>query len=121
MMKIRLMPVVLVMFLLLGTTSALPHASLVRASPPVNSTVQNAPREVAILFNERVQAPPGAIAVQDASGARVDEGDARLDSNGLVIRASLKPLTAGTYKVNWRIRSADGHTAEGSFTFRVRR
>jgi methionine-rich copper-binding protein CopC len=114
------MPIVLVVFLLLGTTSAFPHASLVRASPPINGTVQNAPREVSILFSEKVQAPPGAIAVRDASGARVDEGEARLDSNGRVIRASLKPLSPGTYKVNWRIRSADGHTAEGSFTFRIR-
>src|SRR5262245_64997279 len=107
--------------LLLSATAALPHASPVRTSPAANATLQNAPREVSILFGERVQAPADAIIVQDASGSRVDEGNARVDSNGRVLRASLRPLSAGVYTVAWRVRSADGHTATGKFTFRVQR
>jgi methionine-rich copper-binding protein CopC len=107
--------------LLLSATSALPHASPVRTSPPSNGSVQNAPREVSILFGERVEVASDAIIVQDASGARVDQGDARLDANGRIVRASLRELSAGVYTVGWRIRSADGHTAQGKFTFRVQK
>jgi methionine-rich copper-binding protein CopC len=92
----------------------------VRTNPAANATLQSAPRDVSILFNERVRATPDAITVEDAEGARVDQGDTRAESNGRVIRASLKPLPPGTYKVKWRVQSSDSHTVEGSFSFRVR-
>jgi methionine-rich copper-binding protein CopC len=113
-------PIVLLAILLLGVPPAHAHASVVRVSPAANGSLQTAPRDVSILFSERVQAAADAIVVQDASGARVDQGDARSESNGRVVRASLKPLSVGTYKVMWRIKSSDGHTAEGSYSFRVR-
>jgi hypothetical protein len=111
---------VLVAALLLGASPAFPHARLVRASPPVDGTVQSAPREVAIYFSESITPADSTITVQDAAGTRVDEGNARVDSgNRRVIRVSVKPLAAGTYKVIWRIRSVDTHRTEGTFTFRV--
>jgi methionine-rich copper-binding protein CopC len=115
-----LIPTVTAVLWLAGAQLALPHASLIRASPPANSAVQTAPREVSLLFSERVRAAPGAIAVRDAKGARVDKGDIRLDTNGRIVRTSLQPLGPGSYRVNWRVRSNDGHTVQGSFTFRVR-
>jgi methionine-rich copper-binding protein CopC len=118
--RLRLVPFALAA-LLLSATSALPHASPVRTSPPANGTVQNAPREVSVLFGERVEVSADAIIVQDANGARVDQGDARLDANGRIVRASLRALSAGVYTVAWRVRSADGHPAQGKFTFRVQK
>ncbi len=82
--------------------------------------LQTAPRDVSVLFNQKVEASSDAITVEDASGARVDQGNTRSESNGRVIRVSLKPLTAGTYRVKWRVKSADTHTVEGTFAFRVR-
>jgi methionine-rich copper-binding protein CopC len=37
----------------------------------------------------------------------------------LIMRVSLQPLTAGTYKVEWRVLSVDGHKVNGDFTFTV--
>jgi methionine-rich copper-binding protein CopC len=105
---------------LLAGDPAFAHSKAVRTNPPNNATLQGAPRDVSILFNERVRAAPDAITVEDANGVRVDEGDTRLESNGRVIRASLKPLSAGAYRVKWRVQSSDTHTVEGSFSFRVR-
>jgi methionine-rich copper-binding protein CopC len=34
-----------------------------------------------------------------------------------VMRVSVKPLSAGIYKVNWRAVSTDTHKTEGSFAF----
>ena len=117
--RTRLVPMALAT-LLLSATSALPHASPVRISPPADSTVQN-PREVSIVFSERVEAASDAIVVQDASGTRVDQGNASIGANGRIVRILLRPLSAGVYTVGWRVRSADGHTAQGKFTFRVQR
>jgi methionine-rich copper-binding protein CopC len=117
----QLLPLALSPMLLLSTTSALPHASVIRSSPPADATLKSAPREVSILFGERVQAPSDAIIVQDGNGARVDQGNARVDGNGHVMRVSLRPLSGGAYIVAWRARSADGHTARGTFTFRVQK
>src|SRR5438874_1415790 len=111
--RIRLIPMALAA-LLLSATSALPHASPVRTNPPAEGTVQN-PREVAIVFSERVEASSDAIMVQDASGTRVDQGNASLGTSGRIVRVLLRPLSAGVYTVGWRVRSADGHTAQGKF------
>jgi methionine-rich copper-binding protein CopC len=107
--------------LLLSVASVFPHASPIRTSPPTDGTVQNAPREVSVLFGERVEVTADAIVVQDASGTRVDQGNARLDNNGRIVRTALRPISAGVYTVAWRVRSADGHSAQGRFTFRVQK
>jgi methionine-rich copper-binding protein CopC len=50
----------------------------------------------------------------------VDKRDVHLDrSNHALLRISLQPLQAGTYKVMWRVGSVDTHVTKGSFTFRV--
>ena len=43
---------------------------------------------------------------------------ALLESYAL-LRATLAPLTAGTYTVIWRVLSVDSHVTQGRFTFRV--
>jgi methionine-rich copper-binding protein CopC len=116
----RLVAWMLVAVLTAGTNLALAHSNAVRTNPADNATLKSAPRDVSVLFNERVKAAPDAITVEDADGTRVDQGDTRLESNGRVIRASLKPLPAGSYKVKWRVQSSDTHTVEGNFSFRVR-
>ena len=108
------------MLLLVAASPAFPHASLIRASPTANGIVKTAPKQVSIFFSERVRAALGAIAVQDANGVKVDFGDAKSDNNGRVVRTSLRPLEAGTYRVDWRVQSGDSHTVQGSFTFQVR-
>jgi methionine-rich copper-binding protein CopC len=55
--------------------------------------------------------------VRDANGTRVDQGKAKV--SGSVMHLGLKPLSPGTYKVQWRALSVDTHTTEGSFSFRV--
>ena len=82
--------------------------------------MQIAPREVAIYFSEDITPADSTITVQDATGTRVEEGIARVDNgNRRVMRVSVGPLAAGTYKVIWRIQSVDSHRVEGTFTFRV--
>jgi methionine-rich copper-binding protein CopC len=105
---------------LAAATYALAHAHLERATPPPNGSVRNAPMEITILFSENLEGSFSSITVVDASGARVDQGDSRVDSsNRKMLRVTLKALTPGRYRVNWRVLSVDTHKTEGSYNFRV--
>jgi methionine-rich copper-binding protein CopC len=55
--------------------------------------------------------------VTDANGIEVSQGKAQV--NGNVMRVSLRPLSAGIYKVNWRAVSTDTHKTQGNFSFSV--
>jgi methionine-rich copper-binding protein CopC len=102
-----------------GPSPARAHASMIRSSPQANATVKTAPQQVALYFSERVRAAPDAISVTDQSNTRIDRSDAKPDGNGRIVRVSLNPITAGTYRMNWSVQSSDKHTVKGSFTFRV--
>ena len=96
------------------------HAFLQRAEPAVGSTVQTSPSQVRIRFTENVEPAVSSIQVFDASGKEVDKRDVHLDrSDHAMLDVSLPRLTAGRYRVVWRIVSVDTHVTNGSFTFQV--
>jgi hypothetical protein len=97
------------------------HAQLDRANPPVGGTVTAAPRAVTLTFSENVEPAFSSIRVEDASGARVDQGKAQSGGARNVLRVGVKPLAAGAYKVIWKTLSTDTHATEGSFSFSVGR
>ncbi len=104
-------------FIALGVTAAHAHAHLDHANPPVDGTVANAPHEVVLTFTQNLEPAFSTAQVTDSSGARVDEGKARVSGNTMTI--GLKALGPGSYKVHWHALSVDTHTTEGAFTFRV--
>jgi hypothetical protein len=101
----------------LGATAARAHAFLDHASPLVGSTVAAAPREVVLSFTQNLESAFSSVEVTDASGARVDQGNAQISGNTMQI--GVKPLPPGTYKVRWHVLSVDTHRTEGSFSFHV--
>jgi methionine-rich copper-binding protein CopC len=103
-----------------ATVAASAHAHLVRATPAVGGTVQAAPNEVTLHFNERLEGAFSAVVVRDAGGKQVDKGDAHLDKGDrAVLHISLPPLTPGVYTVEWRAMSSDTHKVNGNFTFQI--
>ena len=119
-MRTHFLRALLLLAALAAATQALAHAHLDRASPPANGSLRSAPREVSISFSENLEGSFSSITVVDAAGARVDEGNAQVDSrNRKILRVSLKPLPPGRYRVNWRVLSVDTHKTEGSYSFRV--
>jgi methionine-rich copper-binding protein CopC len=97
------------------------HAFLVRAEPRVGSKVHKAPAEVRVWFSEAVRAGVSSIKVFDASGKQVDKKDTHSDrANPGILCVSLVPaLTAGRYKVVWRVTSNDTHVTDGNFHFEI--
>ena len=97
------------------------HAFLQQAEPGAGSTLQTSPNEIKIRFSEKIEPTFSNIQVFAASGKEVDKRDAHLDrSDPALLRVSLPPLEAGTYKVVWRVVSIDTHVTEGSFSFHIR-
>jgi methionine-rich copper-binding protein CopC len=96
-----------------STASA--HNVLRSTSPADASTVDRVPPEVVLTFDEPALAMGTAMIVTGPAG-EVQTGPARLVDN--TVAQSIGPdAPAGTYTVQWRVTSADGHPISGTFGF----
>jgi hypothetical protein len=96
------------------------HAFLEHSDPPVGAKIHSAPAAVRIWFTEAIEAAFSSIQVFDAAGKQVDKKDMHSDhSNHSLLQVSLSRLGPGTYKVVWRVMSADTHVTNGDFRFQV--
>jgi methionine-rich copper-binding protein CopC len=103
-----------------GIPAALAHAFLDRANPAVGATLTVVPTEVTITFTEGLEPDFSSLAVEDASGQRVDLDDAHTAPHDATqFSVGLKPLKPGSYKVLWRATSVDTHKTSGSYSFTV--
>ena len=102
----------------------LAHAQLVASSPGAGSSVEAPPDELRLIFSEPLEDQVTSLDIADPTGtvvlARVGSVDPA-DRFALVVRDSaLADLPDGAYTVTWRtLSAADGHTAEGSFSFAI--
>jgi methionine-rich copper-binding protein CopC len=105
-------------WLLLSCGPVLAHARLVETYPANGEALAEPPEQVQLQFNEPVEAEFDPIGVYDQEGERVDEDDARVspDDRRLLV-ADLGELSEGSYTVEWRIASADGHPIDGEYEF----
>lgn len=109
-----------VALVLLSCAPSLAHANLVGSSPSAGSKASAPPERVELRFNEPVDAEFNPVVVRDSEGDRVDEADARVDSeDARVVLTTLEGLPEGAYTVEWRITSIDGHVVEGRYGFAV--
>ena len=99
--------------------SAFAHASIEKESPRFAQRLASSPRQVAIRFDQSVDALPKAIIVLTADGKNV-AGPPRAVPAQREIVASLPRLPKGAYTVRWQALSNDGHIVSGVYTFGVR-
>jgi methionine-rich copper-binding protein CopC len=106
--------------LIAASLAAHAHAHLDHSTPAANSVLRVAAKEVVVWFTQDLEPSFSTMLVHDSEGVRVDKEDAHVDrDNKKVMRVSLKPLAAGTYKVTWNVLSVDTHKTDGSFEFRI--
>jgi copper resistance protein C len=104
----------------LSAAAAYAHAHLDHAMPAPNSVQATAPKEVTIWFTEALEAKFSTIEVRDAKGTAMQASPAALvPGNTAQLRAPLKELPPGTYKVLWQVLSVDTHRSKGEFSFKV--
>jgi methionine-rich copper-binding protein CopC len=104
---------------LLGlATPAVAHNSLVSSSPAADTTVPNSPSTIKLTFDQPVQKGDGlnTITVTGPDDTGWQTGTVEVVSN--VVSAPLDELgPAGTYRIAYRIVSADGHPVTGEVPF----
>jgi copper resistance protein C len=102
----------------LTASPASAHAARVSTDPVDNAVLTVGPAWVSATFNERLQTTFAAMTVVGPDGNVWSTGDATVQ--GAAVGVGLRPLgPAGTYTVNYRVTSADGHVVSGSWSFRL--
>lgn len=99
--------------------SADAHAFPVAEQPAVGSTVTAPPTEVAITFDNPIEALFATLAVVDGSGHEQADGPPTAGPDHRRLSVRLKRLMPGEYSVKWSVVAVDGHHTEGSYTFSV--
>lgn len=101
-----------------ATGVATAHAVLVSTDPAKGAELPAGPPQVSATFNEQLQATFAAMTVVGPDRHLWSTGEAQVQ--GAVVSVRLRPLgPAGTYTVNYRVTSADGHVVSGSWPFQL--
>jgi methionine-rich copper-binding protein CopC len=113
----------LCLLLLAAVTAAGPavanaHATRVATDPADKAALSVGPTRVSATFNEQLQTAFAAMTVVGPDGRLWSSGDAQVQ--GAVVSVAVLPLgPTGTYTVNYRVTSADGHVVSGSWSFQL--
>ena len=97
------------------------HALLEKSEPARGANPATSPEEVALFFNEPVEASFGAVRIFDSAGEEVETGPiARPAASSEAISVALpKELGDDGYTVTYRVVSADSHPVSGGYVFSV--
>lgn len=103
---------------LAGAGVAGAHATRIASDPAENATLTQSPATVSATFNEDMQPQFAAMTVVGPDGNLWSTGEPHVD--GAVLSVGVRPLgPSGTYTVNYRATSTDGHVVSGSWSFRL--
>jgi methionine-rich copper-binding protein CopC len=95
-----------------------PHSLLVAATPSADARLEAGPPEVILRFNSRIEKRLSRLRLVN------DRGEVRaltpsVDGAPEELRAPAPPLPAGTWRLEWRVLSVDGHVVSGGYSFHV--
>ena len=107
-----------VALLLLAAGPATAHNTLVSSKPAEQETMAATPGSVVLTFTEPVLGM-GARVVVTGPGGEVQQGPPRMVDT-TVTQDLRGDAAAGSYTVDWRVTSADGHPISGRYTFSSR-
>ncbi len=94
------------------------HPQIVAIEPPPDARLAHAPAQVAITFNEPVEAL-STLALYTSQGALAARGGGRDPADPRRLALKLPPLGPDLYTVAWTAAGSDGHVVRGTFVFTV--
>lgn len=102
-----------------GVSVAYAHAELREAYPPIGAVYRwERPSEIRLSFTQGVELEESTITVANRQFELQPTGDLQIDpSDDTTLFVSVPMLRSGTYTVNWKTASVDGHTIQGSYDF----
>ncbi|TNM69915.1 copper resistance protein CopC [Streptomyces sp. NP160] len=101
---------------LAAAPAALAHDSLSTSTPGDGTTVTNAPEAVSLGFSEAPLELGVQVVVTAPDGSAVAQGSPTVVGND-VVQGLAPDRPAGTYTVDWRVTSSDGHPIQGRVAF----
>lgn len=109
------------------TTAAQAHPRLAAALPAADAEVA-APTKIQLVFTEALVAQFSGIDLTMTEMPGMKMGPMKMNGvkatlapDGKTLVATFaKPLSAGTYKVDYHVVSADTHRIQGGYTFKVK-
>ena len=102
---------------LFTTGPAAAHARLVDSDPQADSTVTTPLDEITLTFSELIRGALSTVVVTGPDGVRHGTGEPRVVDRRLHL--PVDPMRSGSYRVAYRVVSADGHPIEGQSRFAV--
>ena len=118
--RLGALTILVALLLFVGSGVAAAHAIRIATDPTDREALATGPERVSATFNERMQTTFAAMTVVGPDGNLWSTGDPQVQ--GAVVSVALRPLgPTGTYTVNYRATSADGHVVSGSWSFELTR
>jgi copper resistance protein C len=103
---------------ILTAQAASAHATRVSSEPADGAVLTVGPERVSATFNQPLQTTFAAMTVVGPDTNVWSSGEPTVQ--GAVVSVNVRPLgPAGSYTVNYRVTSADGHPVSGSWGFRL--
>lgn len=102
----------------ISPAAAWAHATLIASQPAANAHLPESPATIHLTFSEEVVPRLCQIRIVTATG-KIELSVVGDPHNVRAVSAMPARLEAGSYSIEWRVLSADGHPAEGSFAFTV--
>ncbi len=94
------------------------HPILVSSIPDNGAVISRLPPRLVLRFNNRVEKALCRIALVDAGGRSTPLSVATGEGDEAALIAPMPAVPPGSYRVDWRVLSADGHFVSGSLSFR---
>lgn len=101
----------------LSATTASAHTDLVSSTPKDGATLDAAPTQIVLTFNEELLEDTVKIVAKSTTGDVGALSDVAQASGSKVEVPWPADAPGGTYELSYRIVSADGHPVTGSITF----
>ncbi|MFX4306093.1 hypothetical protein F8N00_11935 [Exiguobacterium sp. A1_3_1] len=96
--------------------NAFAHTGLESSNPAANQTVEST-QTVELNFATKIEAG-GTLRVYQADDSTPLQGTVSQENQNLKLESD-RPLTPGSYRVDWKIVGTDGHPIEDTYTFVV--
>ena len=106
---------------LLGFAGAAPaqaHDQLIESAPAPGAALDAAPADVTLRYSADIMDIGPMIVLEDAAGTAWATGEPVIDGSEVTSTID-DALPDGTYTINWRVVSSDGHPITGTVPFTV--
>lgn len=119
-LPVRVLALILPVALALPLRAASAHPRLLKATPAAESRSAEAPRQIALTFNESLDLALTRVTVlRDGESLRPDSLHLANGDDKTVVASLGAALAPGRYTVRWQVTGDDSHPVRGEFTFVV--